>query len=230
MKYFVPWALARTVGEWNFYKSATTPTAVLGEGFYMTDEYRGRDMYYFIPRNDLTVSQCTAADYVPGALEDWIEGALAFDGRRVATLSQAEMTKDMNYSRGRGRRTYDGSKRETVDMGTQRLPHRGRLQDGPRRRRRLTGVEARPVRLRPERGRRRRAAACPAGRRSEGHGRLHRQGQRRPVAPRHRRGGPRGRQGHVLRGRARRRARAPWRRSRRTHRWPTRPTSSWARD
>ncbi len=76
VKYFVPWALARNVGEWNFFKSASNPRIVLGEGFYMTDEYLGRDMYYFIPRNDLVVSACTPEDYVPGPLEDWIEGAL----------------------------------------------------------------------------------------------------------------------------------------------------------
>jgi Concanavalin A-like lectin/glucanases superfamily len=120
VKYFVPWALARTVGEWNFYRSAASPKVVLGEGFYMTDEYVGRGMYYFIPRNDLSVSQCTAKDYVAGPLEDWIEGALVFDGKeRVASLSHAEMTKSMTYPGGRGgaKNTYDGSKRETLDMG-----------------------------------------------------------------------------------------------------------------
>ncbi len=119
VKYFVPWALARTVGEWNFFKSATTPQVVLGEGFYMTDEYLGRDMYYFLPRNDLTVNACTAQDYIAGAMEDWIEGALVFDGKtRVATLTHAEMTKNMEYPGAKNGPmvTYDGSKRETLDM------------------------------------------------------------------------------------------------------------------
>ena len=119
VKYFVPWALARNVGEWNFYKSATAPRIVLGEGFYMTDEYRDRGMYYFIPRNDLTVSACSPKDYVAGPLEDWIDGALVFDGKdRVASLSHAEMTKSMRYPgrRARTNDTYDGSKRETLDM------------------------------------------------------------------------------------------------------------------
>jgi hypothetical protein len=91
---------------------------VLGEGFYMTDEYLGREMYYFIPRNDLTVNACTAQDYVAGPLEDWIEGALTFDGKsRVATLSHAEMTKSMEYPGEAGIKvTYDGAKRETLDM------------------------------------------------------------------------------------------------------------------
>jgi hypothetical protein len=120
VKYFVPWALARTVGEWNFYKSVSAPRTILGEGFYMTDEYLSRDMYYFIPRNDLTVSACSPEDYVAGPLEDWIEGALVFDGKdRVASLSHAEMTRSMEYPGGKGgaKITYDGSKRETLDMG-----------------------------------------------------------------------------------------------------------------
>ena len=120
VKYFVPWALARNVGEWNFYKSASNPEIILGEGFYMTDEYVDRAMYYFIPRNDLAVSSCSAKDYVSGPLEDWIEGALAFDGReRVATLSHADMTRSMNYPGGKqsSGSSYDGSKRETLDMG-----------------------------------------------------------------------------------------------------------------
>ncbi len=120
VKYFVPWALARNVGEWNFYKSESNPQVVLGEGFYMTDEYVDRAMYYFIPRNDLTVSTCSAKDYVAGPLEDWIEGALSFDGRgRVASLSHAEMTRSMDYPGGKhsGQNSYDGTKRETLDMG-----------------------------------------------------------------------------------------------------------------
>ena len=119
VRYFVPWALARTVGEWNFYKSTSNPEIVLGEGFYMTDEFVDRAMYYFIPRNDLTVSNCTAKDYVAGPLEDWIEGALVFDGKdRVASLSHAEITKNMEYPGGKhsGRSSYDGSTRETLDM------------------------------------------------------------------------------------------------------------------
>ena len=131
VKYFVPWALARCVGEWNFYKSSALPQIVLGENYFMQEEYFERDMYYFIPRNDLTVSHCATTDYVFGQLEDWIEGALVFDGKnRVATLSHAEMTKNVEYpiaflekdglvtiTGSRARKTYDGSKRETLDMG-----------------------------------------------------------------------------------------------------------------
>ena len=93
MKYFVPWALARNVGEWNFLKSASSPQVVLGEGFYMTDEYLSRDMYYFIPRNDLLVSACTPEDYVPGPLEkDWIAGR-AFPASMVSEWQRFPMPR-----------------------------------------------------------------------------------------------------------------------------------------
>jgi hypothetical protein len=118
VKYFVPWSLAHTVGEWNFFKSTSNPNTVLGEGYNMTEEYLDRAMYYFIPRGDLVVSACKPEDYVTGSLEDWIEGALVFDGTRTATMTHAAMKKNMEYPVGREKQTvrYDGLKRETVDM------------------------------------------------------------------------------------------------------------------
>ena len=149
VKYFVPWALARTVGEWNFYKSASTPQVVLGEGFYMTDEYLDRGMYYFIPRNDLTVSGCSAGDYVAGPLEDWIEGALAFDGKRVASLSHAEMTRSMKYPGARGtaddRVRRRSARRSTWATTTSSSKSFSRLTAGQTERR--SGVEAGPIRV-----------------------------------------------------------------------------------
>ncbi len=119
VKFFVPWGLYGEVGEWNFTKSEHTPQVVLGENFYMQPELVSRDMYYYVPRNDLTVSQCTPDDYVSGPLEDWIPGALRFDGKRTAVLTNAEMTKDVDY---RGRRGDEhrsrAPKRKTLDMGT----------------------------------------------------------------------------------------------------------------
>ncbi len=119
--YFVPWALARTVGEWNFYKHHASPEVISGENFYMTEEYIRRGQYYFLPRNDLIVSDpVSAEDYVYGPLENWIEGALSFDGTRVAVLSHAEMSRDMTYPGQDGSPPiqFDGSKRETLDMAT----------------------------------------------------------------------------------------------------------------
>jgi len=128
VKFFVPWALARVVGEWNFYAHAANPLVVLGENFYMQPEHMERGMYYFIPRNDLTVSYCKATDYVQGPLEDWIAGALRFDGvGRYAVLTHADMTRDGRYPVKVGNNgrvvnadppaLYPGAKRETLDMG-----------------------------------------------------------------------------------------------------------------
>ena len=115
VKFFVPWGLYGMVGEWNFYRSQYAPKVVLGENFYMQEEFVERGMYYHVPRNDLTVNDCTAADYVAGPLEDWTEGALRFDGKgRFASLSNAELIRDVDYGRG-GRLV--GSQRKTLDMG-----------------------------------------------------------------------------------------------------------------
>lgn len=135
VRFFVPWGLAGVVGEWNFYRSEHAPGTVPGEDFYMRDEHFERRMYYFIPRNDLTVANVAAADYAAGPLEDWIAGALRFDGKsRYAALPHAELVKDVTYpitigegrvqkERGKGDAApagtlYEGKNRKTVDMGT----------------------------------------------------------------------------------------------------------------
>lgn len=128
VKFFVPWALARVVGEWNFYQSRHHPELVLGEHFFMQDEHLERSMYYFIPRNDLIVLGTTVDDYVPGTLEDWIPGALRFDGRRVGVLAHGEMVRDVEYPFGivngrvqrlkEGAYRYEGVRRQTLDMST----------------------------------------------------------------------------------------------------------------
>jgi hypothetical protein len=110
IKYFVPWSVGAMVGEWNFYKSESTPTVILGEHFYMQPELRGRDMYYNVPRNDLMLNAASGDSYVSGPLEDWIEGALKFDGTRFGTLTHAEMHKDTAG--------FDGSTRKTPNMDT----------------------------------------------------------------------------------------------------------------
>ena len=128
VKFFVPWGLSRTVGEWNFYQSEHHPQVVLGENFYLQDEHIDRGMYYFTPRNDLTVSAATPGDYISGPLEDWIPGALQFDGQRTAVLTHGDMTRDMECPIGimngkveelkQGTSRYDGHRRKTLDMDT----------------------------------------------------------------------------------------------------------------
>jgi len=99
VRFFVPWGLYATVGEWNFCKNPADPTTVIGENFYMTDEYIHRNMYENIPWNDLKVHGATMDSYVPGNLEDWTAGALSFDGRSTfCILPDRELKSD--YERG----------------------------------------------------------------------------------------------------------------------------------
>ena len=125
---FVPWSLYMTVGEWSFRRFNANPTIVLGENFFMSDEYVERGMYVEIPRNDLSVPGAKAEDFGKGSLEDWTDGALVFNGRdRYCVLKDQDMRNDYPVSqaffeeRGKrvakgGRFTYPGSKRRTLDM------------------------------------------------------------------------------------------------------------------
>lgn len=130
VKFFVPWGLYKTVGEWHFYRDQRDPERVLGEAFNMTDEHATREMYSDIPPATLQVSGATLDDYQDGPLEDWTAGALRFDGRLHAVLPHDALSSD--YTRQgqvtttangtlkyvpRGQSTYPGQQRETVDMG-----------------------------------------------------------------------------------------------------------------
>jgi hypothetical protein len=81
VKYFVPWGLARMVGEWNFYHLGNDVSVIPDEHWYMRDYYRGRGGYHRMPQYPLQVVNVTEEDYVQGALEDWIDGALELNGR-----------------------------------------------------------------------------------------------------------------------------------------------------
>jgi hypothetical protein len=128
--YFVPWSLAGMVGEWNFYKSSKTPGLVLGENFYISEEMLERKMYYNVPRMDLTVQGASADDYITGPLENWIPGALRFDGKLRGVLTHAEMTKNVTYDyiidaekkklrsvkEGEKGMSFNGTNRKSLDM------------------------------------------------------------------------------------------------------------------
>ncbi len=128
VKFFVPWALYGMAGEWNFYLHPADPAVVLGEGFYMTEEYVERHMYSNIPRMNLEVPGATEQDYVRGPLEDWVKGALRFNGTdRYAVLTHEAITQDRTYGHGvpegedrmsRGEFPFEGEERKSLDMET----------------------------------------------------------------------------------------------------------------
>jgi concanavalin A-like lectin/glucanase superfamily protein len=81
VKYFVPWGLARMVGEWNFYPMGNDATVIPDEHWYLRGYYRGRGGYHAMPQYPLQVVNATERNYVQGPLEDWIAGALELNGR-----------------------------------------------------------------------------------------------------------------------------------------------------
>lgn len=125
VRFFVPWALSGTVGEWNFIRMASSPETVAGENFFMTDEWIERHMYDLVPRNDLQVPGADADDYIAGPLEDWADGALRFNGTdRFGVLPHAEAQRDVQYPYAvqdgkvaRARTAVSGAGRPSVDMG-----------------------------------------------------------------------------------------------------------------
>jgi len=75
VKFFVPWSLSQTLGEWQFRRDNKDPATALDEAWWMRPEYNDRSTYKDVPRADLK-GAVTADDYVEGPLEDWTAGAL----------------------------------------------------------------------------------------------------------------------------------------------------------
>ncbi len=95
VKFFIPFSLYMTVGEWDFSINRNDPEKVMGQNFYMSEEYIARNMYYDIPRNDLDVPGAKADWFTTGRLEDWTESAMVFDGQsRYAVLPHERATAD----------------------------------------------------------------------------------------------------------------------------------------
>jgi hypothetical protein len=119
VKFFVPWALSRVVGEWSFQPRSDEPAIVTGEHFYMSEDLIHRSMYYFVPRHHLRLNEATMDDYVDGPLEDWTRGALKFDGRRFAILTHAEQNAPYSYRIRRGEiQTQERPAHTTLDMAS----------------------------------------------------------------------------------------------------------------
>jgi hypothetical protein len=103
VKLFVPWGLYATVGEWQFrHNPKIDPRVILGEHFYMSDEYVTRQMYYEVPRGDLIAPNASAESFVPGPLTDWVDrGAMRFNGKDAyAVLTHDRLTADYETSYG----------------------------------------------------------------------------------------------------------------------------------
>lgn len=95
VRVFVPWALYGVVGEWHFLRRTDDPSIINGENINVNSEWLQRDMFDRISRNDLQCISTHVTDFESGTLEDWIPGALQFDGKsRYCGLSQSDVTQE----------------------------------------------------------------------------------------------------------------------------------------
>ena len=116
-KVFVPWSLYGNVGEWYFRHEPKNPNTVLAHDLYPQDFYSDGDMLHLggpMPANDLKGEGFGAADYSEGALENWNQGAVRFDGTKTFRLANAKLTQDFQI--GKSKKTIVGKNRKTVRM------------------------------------------------------------------------------------------------------------------
>jgi hypothetical protein len=121
VKVFVPWALSRVVGEWHFLKTEKQPAMVLGENINMNAEWIERRMFHEIPRNDLTCPYTKSENFTGGVLENWLPGALAFDGRSQYCVLPDKLLKggyswEIQHYKQSGSGETASSARDTVDI------------------------------------------------------------------------------------------------------------------
>ncbi len=95
VKYFVPWSLYGTVGEWNFNESHADPDTVLDYSWYMSKAHYNRNIYEFIPSEDLRINDASLKDFVRSPSEDWAAGAMIFDGNRYGSVPDEFMRRDI---------------------------------------------------------------------------------------------------------------------------------------
>ncbi len=110
--YFIPWSLHGTVGEWHFNENQARPQMVTDYHWYMSQAHFHRSMYEYVPSFDLRVNRAKLSDYVPSPSEDWVQGALQFDGKRFASYPDSLLRKDVVISIG----SWDRSGRRTAQV------------------------------------------------------------------------------------------------------------------
>ncbi len=95
VRYFIPWMLYGTVGEWQFTENHADPKSVIDYSWYMAEPHYHRMMYEFVPTADLTLSNGSLGDYVSSPSENWVKGAVRFDSARYASVSDDHLRADI---------------------------------------------------------------------------------------------------------------------------------------
>jgi len=81
VRVFVPWGLSATVAEWDFIPSGRDPNCILDDHFHMAPYCVRREEYRKVPTYPLRTVNMGPEEFVEGLLEDWIRGALRFNGQ-----------------------------------------------------------------------------------------------------------------------------------------------------
>jgi concanavalin A-like lectin/glucanase superfamily protein len=127
---FVPWSIYGTVGEWHFHHAGDDPSTILDEHWYMAEYVMDRHTYQRERRFPLKVANVDASSYRGGPLEDWIDGALALNGRdQYAIALHVPMTAPLHLKRRVGyspnqedyERTFTGAEIKTPDIHNSNL-------------------------------------------------------------------------------------------------------------
>jgi hypothetical protein len=121
VRMFVPWALATTVGEWHFRRDQSDPTIVQDDHF-CNAPYTNGETQYQAPLFNLVGHGIAAKDYVAGALEDWVDGALTFNGKdQYAGLAQSEIGKPYKWQAGTNQKVAQGKDIVSPDIDASSL-------------------------------------------------------------------------------------------------------------
>jgi hypothetical protein len=108
VRVFVPWTLATTVGEWHFRRDPVDP-GVLQDDHFCNAPYTNGETQHAAPRFPLAAHGVAAKDYAAGPLEDWVDGALSFDGKaQYAGIDQASIGKPYEWQAGKEKKVAQG--------------------------------------------------------------------------------------------------------------------------
>ncbi len=115
VKFFVPFSLYMTVGEWDFSLNRAEPGKIIGLNYYMSEEWVTKPQYYDVPWNNLHGQNVSQENFVSGPLENWTQSVLQFDGQKTfAVMTHKEMTSD--YPVSVGFYNDENGRKRTIDL------------------------------------------------------------------------------------------------------------------
>ncbi len=121
VKVFLPWEIARVVGEWHFRQNHADPAVILDDHFHWTQYYSSENPSQ-APVYNLSGHGITGADYAKSPLEDWTETALSFNGKdQFLSLAQEAMSAPYKYQVGNDQKVAQGADLWNPDVGAYNL-------------------------------------------------------------------------------------------------------------